>query len=101
MIRRPPRSTLFPYTTLFRSYDDGSEAYQLSASGAPQANGRAGRVYAATPVFDGATVADVDDALVKWQEQHQGRIRMDVDMSRPEGRRAPGTVTPLDRKSDL
>src|SRR3712207_9328431 len=25
MIRRPPRSTLFPYTTLFRS-DEGSEA---------------------------------------------------------------------------
>src|SRR3712207_7508591 len=25
MIRRPPRSTLFPYTTLFRS-DDGGEA---------------------------------------------------------------------------
>src|SRR3712207_7920072 len=24
MIRRPPRSTLFPYTTLFRSYDVGS-----------------------------------------------------------------------------
>src|SRR2546429_9954967 len=23
MIRRPPRSTLFPYTTLFRSYGDG------------------------------------------------------------------------------
>src|SRR2546430_12261085 len=23
MIRRPPRSTLFPYTTLFRSTDDG------------------------------------------------------------------------------
>src|SRR5690349_22137195 len=23
MIRRPPRSTLFPYTTLFRSYWDG------------------------------------------------------------------------------
>src|SRR6266571_5974528 len=25
MIRRPPRSTLFPYTTLFRSYDDALE----------------------------------------------------------------------------
>jgi hypothetical protein len=25
MIRRPPRSTLFPYTTLFRSYDSGAE----------------------------------------------------------------------------
>src|SRR2546422_9373833 len=24
MIRRPPRSTLFPYTTLFRSYPDSS-----------------------------------------------------------------------------
>src|SRR3989454_7897485 len=23
MIRRPPRSTLFPYTTLFRSFEDG------------------------------------------------------------------------------
>src|SRR2546430_12687095 len=25
MIRRPPRSTLFPYTTLFRSVSDGQE----------------------------------------------------------------------------
>src|SRR5256885_10706576 len=25
MIRRPPRSTLFPYTTLFRSVEDGAE----------------------------------------------------------------------------
>src|SRR2546422_2853211 len=26
MIRRPPRSTLFPYTTLFRSGSDGDQA---------------------------------------------------------------------------
>src|SRR2546422_1566073 len=26
MIRRPPRSTLFPYTTLFRSHQAGAEA---------------------------------------------------------------------------
>src|SRR2546430_3618520 len=26
MIRRPPRSTLFPYTTLFRSADGGARA---------------------------------------------------------------------------
>src|SRR2546429_5317835 len=26
MIRRPPRSTLFPYTTLFRSLDDAGKA---------------------------------------------------------------------------
>src|SRR2546429_3120810 len=35
MIRRPPRSTLFPYTTLFRSYSDprpscGDYAYWLA-----------------------------------------------------------------------
>src|SRR3712207_7654765 len=28
MIRRPPRSTLFPYTTLFRSQPDDDEARQ-------------------------------------------------------------------------
>src|SRR3712207_6897122 len=28
MIRRPPRSTLFPYTTLFRS-EDGTQKYLL------------------------------------------------------------------------
>src|SRR5258708_39623745 len=31
MIRRPPRSTLFPYTTLFRSLPDGARGvYQFS-----------------------------------------------------------------------
>src|SRR5690348_18219864 len=28
MIRRPPRSTLFPYTTLFRSCIDGAETLE-------------------------------------------------------------------------
>src|SRR5258708_15268051 len=27
MIRRPPRSTLFPYTTLFRSFNPASKAW--------------------------------------------------------------------------
>src|SRR2546427_13118422 len=35
MIRRPPRSTLFPYTTLFRSEAD--EAHQLLEAGDTQA----------------------------------------------------------------
>src|SRR2546427_9099859 len=29
MIRRPPRSTLFPYTTLFRSYRKGKLKFEL------------------------------------------------------------------------
>src|SRR2546430_3570115 len=33
MIRRPPRSTLFPYTTLFRSPDDHGQRGQLERDG--------------------------------------------------------------------
>src|SRR5688572_33170958 len=29
MVRRPPRSTLFPYTTLFRSPGPGVDAYEM------------------------------------------------------------------------
>ncbi len=47
----------------------------------------------ATPVFDGATVADVDEALVRWQEEHTGAIRMDVDQNRRKGEQASGKVT--------
>src|SRR3712207_6857870 len=35
MIRRPPRSTLFPYTTLFRSYSDTLAIAFLSSNGIP------------------------------------------------------------------
>src|SRR2546425_4327260 len=37
MIRRPPRSTLFPYTTLFRSLSSKNTS---TRSGIPQASGR-------------------------------------------------------------
>src|SRR2546430_4368209 len=33
MIRRPPRSTLFPYTTLFRSHGAGNRVEQLGGGG--------------------------------------------------------------------
>src|SRR5437868_11230004 len=32
MIRRPPRSTLFPYTTLFRSNESGGSTHALHRS---------------------------------------------------------------------
>jgi len=67
-------------------YDDGSQAYKES-----QEDG--GRVYVATPVFDGATVKDVDEALVRWQDEHQDRIKMDVDKRRREGDQASGKTT--------
>jgi DNA-directed RNA polymerase subunit beta len=52
-----------------------------------------GRMYVATPVFDGATVSDVDAALVRWQQQHQGQIKMDIDSRRRPGEQASGKVT--------
>src|SRR2546430_8358460 len=36
MIRRPPRSTLFPYTTLFRSATDYSPAVSVSTASEPR-----------------------------------------------------------------
>src|SRR5690348_17877888 len=33
MIRRPPRSTLFPYTTLFRSFDPARQPLDLDVAG--------------------------------------------------------------------
>src|SRR5260370_25010017 len=40
MIRRPPRSTLFPYTTLFRSQQAGVEFEYPSCFGQQQAEAR-------------------------------------------------------------
>jgi DNA-directed RNA polymerase subunit beta len=69
-------------------YDDGTDAYREAHS-----NGGNNRVYVATPVFDGATVEDVDTALVKWQDAHEGAIRMDIDKSRRVGEQASGKMT--------
>ncbi|MBA2475091.1 MAG: DNA-directed RNA polymerase subunit beta, partial [Actinobacteria bacterium] len=54
---------------------------------------RNGATPVATPVFDGATLVDVDDALVEWTRQNtDSPIRFNVDGSRPEGRRTSGKV---------
>jgi len=76
-------------------YDDGSEAYKEAHEANGHSNGAtsSARVYVSTPVFDGATVADVDEALVRWQDEHKGRIRMDVDKSRRPGEQASGKMT--------
>ena len=78
-------------------YDDGSDAYKEAHDGTR--NGSAGRVYVSTPVFDGATVADVDEALVRWQDEHKGRIRMDVNKSRRPGEQASGKMTLFNGRS--
>jgi DNA-directed RNA polymerase subunit beta len=63
-------------------------------------DGNAGRVInaptptpIATPVFDGATVEDVDQALVAWAEQNEeSPIKLDIDAKAVPGRQASGKV---------
>jgi DNA-directed RNA polymerase subunit beta len=53
----------------------------------------------ATPVFDGATEGDVDDALVQLAKVVNGGIGMSVDESAERGNRCTGKVTLYDGKS--
>jgi DNA-directed RNA polymerase subunit beta len=67
-------------------YDDGTKAYK-------DAKGNGDRVHVATSVFDGAKVEDVDDALVRWQDEHADRgVDLAVDKGRRAGTRAFGTA---------
>src|SRR5260370_19407207 len=54
MIRRPPRSTLFPYTTLFRSATAGGVAFESGATGGADTLGAgAGATGALPPPLSG------------------------------------------------
>jgi DNA-directed RNA polymerase subunit beta len=53
----------------------------------------------ASPVFDGATPADVDDALMRWAEEDGNAITMLVDKDRPAGRMCSGKVRLFNGKS--
>jgi DNA-directed RNA polymerase subunit beta len=53
----------------------------------------------ATPVFDGATEVDVDDALVELSKAMNGGIAMPVDESAERGNRCTGKVRLYDGKS--
>ncbi|HWB23359.1 MAG TPA: DNA-directed RNA polymerase subunit beta [Gaiellaceae bacterium] len=72
----------------------------FAGEGAEVLNGNSRRVINApsptpvsTPVFDGATVEDVDEALVSWMTQNpESPIKFLVDQKRPVGRKTSGKV---------
>ncbi len=67
-------------------YDDGTQAYK-------ERGDHDNRVYVATSVFDGAHVDEVDEALVRWQDENADRgIDIGVDKSAPAGQQASGTA---------
>src|SRR3712207_9539064 len=57
MIRRPPRSTLFPYTTLFRSVADQVEERELVREGGEEVEDHDGLPPDALPVSACTTTA--------------------------------------------
>src|SRR3712207_6947045 len=73
MIRRPPRSTLFPYTTLFRSGRQ-HDAHQLTEGGArlpAQRRARLGGITAQLIHLGGAEVARVH----RRSEEHTSELQ--------------------------
>src|SRR5256885_8109674 len=67
MIRRPPRSTLFPYTTLFRSAGTDAMANFASLRGPVGLN----RVYVNVP----AGPLDIRTWLVSRSEEHTSELQ--------------------------
>src|SRR5258708_10849760 len=67
MIRRPPRSTLFPYTTLFRSERIGAVAVDLVAQGADHL-GMAGV----------AALANIDVAAGEFERRVEPHVRRHI-----------------------
>src|SRR3989475_12131125 len=84
MIRRPPRSTLFPYTTLFRS----GMVLAPNRPGAVveiEARRLAEEVYGGLPVgLDRADVAPVGGLLVRLHPRHLVRLEV-VGVDAPAG----------------
>src|SRR5256886_8175322 len=83
MIRRPPRSTLFPYTTLFRS-PFGPGLLGASRVGTPHSNsdslrrfviGTAGHIdHGKTALVKALTGVDTD----RWEEEKRRGITIDL-----------------------
>src|SRR2546425_7942294 len=74
MIRRPPRSTLFPYTTLFRSPDGSRIAFTSTRDGQPEiyvmdADGTNASRLTNSPGLDG------DAAFTARSEEHTSELQ--------------------------
>src|SRR3712207_7576785 len=72
MIRRPPRSTLFPYTTLFRSVS-GFANHGTLTGGTRTATGKFGGALGLDGVSDWVTVADAASRSEEHTSELQSR----------------------------
>src|SRR3712207_8196448 len=84
MIRRPPRSTLFPYTTLFRSDDLTGEHAPMGALGQRHAGGGLLTVAAGGGVV--AVVAKPDERLAAVVGNQKRDVRSEEHTSELQSR---------------
>src|SRR2546422_8228670 len=74
MIRRPPRSTLFPYTTLFRSLGWERALPQWATTRSERLRLRAGRAWG--PPSCGADPSEGDDRSEEHTSELQSRLHL-------------------------
>src|SRR5260370_5292837 len=79
MIRRPPRSTLFPYTTLFRSVGTHYQARQFHAA---LSAGRSGAGNSAQPARVAQQISPPDDATRRQNrsEEHTSELQSHLNL---------------------
>src|SRR3712207_7423680 len=79
MIRRPPRSTLFPYTTLFRSRADDTPARQrrigFQELGLPYAADPAVTKHLARFLAQQTTTNSSEGAVIRRSEEHTSELQ--------------------------
>src|SRR3712207_9331258 len=97
MIRRPPRSTLFPYTTLFRSNDRSASIRRASPTAVGRVNGVALGVEP-TPLLHGDRV-EVAGHEMLFAEDHRAGATQYLDIREPASTAPHFAGSDADRKS--
>src|SRR3712207_8920390 len=76
MIRRPPRSTLFPYTTLFRSkVCRGVSEFAFIQARRMRAKVFGGPKWTVSPVYEGMLKEEMDRAAELRSEEHTSELQ--------------------------
>src|SRR2546429_6436006 len=79
MIRRPPRSTLFPYTTLFRSIFKANKPVTAARRREPDATGTEHTIFARLYSAQAGQALQPEVSGLKWQllrsEEHTSELQ--------------------------
>src|SRR5256885_11362728 len=94
MIRRPPRSTLFPYTTLFRSFEASLVGQQIESLHTQ------GEIFAAA-LSEGAVLDSSDEGEILLPDLARQMMRRLVEPTRTHARRSEEHTSELQSPCNL